>query len=165
MEKEKRYDIDGSDVITDALRHLLNQFPGLESGKEITFSYLEDKSGISIYPTSGAIIETEREFITGHVVQTCLYPFFVIYRAYSLSENSKATVKEWLDNLGRWLERQEITVNGTNYKLDRYPALTGNREILSIERKTPGYLDGTNENGSEDWAISISLRYSNEFDR
>lgn len=165
MVKEKRYDIDGFDVITSALRQLLNQFPGLENGKDISFSYLDDKSGVSMYPSSGAIIEEERKWITGHVKQTCLYPFFIIYRAYNLSENRKADVKEWLDKLGRWIEKQTIIVNDKQYKLNEYPTLTGERKILSIERKTPGYLDGTNDNGSEDWAISILLRYSNEFDR
>lgn len=165
MDKETRYDIEGFDVITNALRQLLNKFPGLRNGKEVSFSYLEDKSGISIYPSSGAIIEREHEGITGHVTQTCLYPFHVIYRVYNLNENRKAAIKEWLDNLGRWLERQEIVIDGVRHRMEQYPELTGNRKILTIERKTPGYLDGTNDNGSEDWGVLITLRYRNEFDR
>lgn len=164
-QKQVRYDIDGYDIVTTALRELINQYPGLSSGDEITFSVLGEDSGKAMFPISGAIIETEKESITGHVNQVCLYPFYVIYRAGGLSENRKAAVKEWLDALGRWLEMQSIIVGGQTYALDRYPLLTGCREFLNIKRQTPAYLDSTNDNKSENWAIYISARYQNEFDR
>lgn len=164
-QKQVRYDIDGYDIVTTALRELINQYPGLSDGDEITFSVLGEDSGKAMFPVSGAIIETEKEGITGHVNQVCLYPFYVIYRAGGLSENRKAAVKEWLDNLGKWLEKQPVAVSGENFVLDEYPPLTGNREFLSINRQTPAYLDSINDNKSEDWAIYISARYRNEFDR
>lgn len=163
--KEVKYDIDGFDVVTTALRDLINQYPGLSTSDEITFSALGEDSGKAMFPISGATIETEKADITGHVVQICLYPFYIIYRAGGLSENRKATVKEWLDNLGRWLEKQTITINKQEYKLSNYPKLTGDRKFLSINRQTPGYLDSVNDNNSENWAIYISARYQNEFDR
>lgn len=163
--KEVRYDIDGYEVVTAALRELLNQYPGLSPGDEIAFSALGEDSGKAMFPVSGAMIETEKESITGHVTQVCLYPFYVIYRAAGLSENRKAAVKEWLDSIGRWMERQSITVNGTEYHLKEYPSLTGNRKFLTISRQTPAYLDSTNDNKSENWAIYISARYQNEFNR
>lgn len=167
MEKKKqvRLDVDGFDVVTTAIRSMLNKYPGLSEDDEITFSVLDESSGKAMFPISGAVIETEKEDITGHVKQVCLYPFYVIYRAGGLNENRKASVKEWLDNLGKWLELQEITINNDLWKLDGYPELTGNREFLSISRQTPGYLDSVNENKSENWAIYISARYRNEFDR
>lgn len=164
-QKQVRYDIDGYDVVTAALRELINQYPGISAGDEITFSVLGEDSGKAMFPVSGAIIETEKESITGHVTQVCLYPFYVIYRAGGLSENRKATVKEWLDNLGRWLEKLPIKISDTEYVLAEYPELTGDREFLSINRQSPGYLDNVNDNQSEDWVISISARYQNEFDR
>lgn len=164
-EKQIRYDVDGFDIITTAIRELINQFPGLQSGDEITFSVLGEDSGKAMFPVSGAVIETEKEGITGHINQVCLYPFYVIYRAGGLSENRKAAVKEWLDNLGKWIERQEITIDEVTYRLEEYPPLTGNRKFLSIVRQTPGYLDTINENNSENWAIYITARYRNEFDR
>lgn len=164
-QKAVRYDIDGYDIVTTAIRELINQYPGLSPGDEITFSVLGEDNGKAMFPVSGAMIETEKESITGHVQQVCLYPFYVIYRAGGLSEKWKAAVKEWLDNLGRWLEQQEITVGEEKYKLEEYPTLTGHREFLSIDRQSPSYLDSTNENKSENWAIYISARYKNEFDR
>ena len=165
-EKEVKYDFDGYEAVTPALRELLNQYPGLQqTGDEITFSVLSEDSGKAMFPISGAIIETEKKFILGDVRQICLYPFYVIYRAAGLSENRKAAVKEWLDNLGRWLEGQKVNINSVDYRLESYPELSGNRRFLSISRQTPAYLSATNENNSEDWAIYITARYQNDFNK
>ena len=153
-QKEVRYDLDGYEAVTPALRELLNQYPGLVEGKEITFATLGEDKGIAMFPGAGAAIEREKEDITGTVRQVCLYPFFVVYRASGLNENRKAAVKEWLDGLGRWLE-----------SLREYPVLTGNRRMLSVARQTPATLDNINENKAEDWVISLSLRYQNEFEK
>ena len=165
-DKQVRYDVDGYEAVTPALRELLNQYPGLQqTGDEITFSVLSEDAGKAMFPISGAIIETEKRFILGDVRQICLYPFYVIYRAAGLSENRKAAVKEWLDNLGRWLEGQTVRINNADYKLKAYPELQGNRGFLSISRQTPAYLSATNDNNSEDWAIYISARYQNDFNK
>ena len=164
-EKQVQYDIDGYDVLTTSLLELLNQFPGLDDGEKIAFSILDEESGIAMFPISGAVVETEKDSITGHVNQVCLYPFYIVYRASGLSEKRKANVKEWLDNLGKWLEKQPVTISNQEYAVKEYPVLTGNREFISISRQTPGYLDGTNENKSEDWVIHISARYKNEYDK
>lgn len=165
-EKEVKYDLDGYEAVTSALRELLNQYPGLQqTGDEITFSVLSEDGGKAMFPISGAIIESEKRFILGDIRQVCLYPFYVIYRAAGLSENRKASVKEWLDNLGRWLEGQKVNINGIVYKLDQYPELTGKRRFLSISRQTPAYLSAQNANQTEDWAIYISARYQNEFNK
>lgn len=165
-EKQVKYDLDGYDAVTAALRELLNSYPGLQqTGDEITFSVLSEDGGKAMFPISGAIIETEKRFILGDVRQVCLYPFFVIYRAAGLSENRKASVKEWLDNLGRWLEGQIVRINNADYRLDQYPELSGNRRFLTITRQTPAYLSAQNENQSEDWAIYITARYQNDFNK
>ena len=165
MEKEIRYDLNGIPVITDALISLLNKYPGLTDMDEITFADLDEDGGITIVPISGAVIETEKTDITDHVTQVCLYPFYVIYREKDLSERRKIKTKEWLDNLGMWLERQIVTINNTEYQLKEYPDLTGDRKFLSIERQSPAYLDKNEEDATEDWVIYISARYQNEFDR
>lgn len=164
-EKTVKYDIDGYDIVTAALRELVNQYPATPDEDEIAFSVLADDGGKAMFPISGAMVETETEDICGNVVQVCLYPFYVIYRAGNLSENRKAAVKEWLDNLGKWLEGQTITIGVTDYTLTEYPPLTGKRKFLSIERQTPAYLENTSSGGIEDWAIYISARYQNEFEK
>ena len=162
-EKIVKYDIDGYEKVTTALTELLNQYPALDSGEEITFSVLEETSGIGMFPVSGAVVETEKRSVTGKVTEVCLYPFYIIYRASGLNENRKARVKEWLDTLGKWLEQKKVLIDGEEYTLSELPPLTDGRKFLSISRQTPAYLDNTNEDKTEDWAIYISARYQYEY--
>ena len=162
--EEVRYDLDGQEVVTTALMDLINQYPGLSPGDSIEYATLGDSKGKAVFPISGSAIRQEVRDITGHVEQTCEYPFIVIYRASGLTESRKEKVKEWLDNLGRWLERQTVVINGTEYKLNDYPNLTRGRTFKNIQRVTPSYLDSINENKAENWAINIVATYKNEFD-
>lgn len=163
--KEKKIDYDGTDVMSRVLTELLNQFPGMD-GVTIEFATVSDTSGIGIYPTSGAAILEEKEDITGHVKQVCAYPFNVLYRAALHKEGQKLKVKEFLDTLARWLERQPVNIGGKDYQLTKYPAMqSGCRVIKSISRTSPAYLENAYDDKIEDWLISFSLKYENEFDR
>lgn len=163
-QKQVKYDVDGYDAVTSALRELLNQYPALDD-EEITFSVLEETSGIGMFPVSGAVVETEKRSVTGKVTEVCLYPFYIIYRASGLNENRKARVKEWLDTLGKWLEQKKVLIDGEEYTLSELPPLTEGRKFLSIERQTPAYLENTNEDKTEDWAVYISARYQYEYQK
>lgn len=158
------YDFAGYDKITTALRELVNNFPGLD-GESVAYATLSEDGGISIFPTSGPVIQKERKSVTGNVYQECLYPFVIVSRSAGLNSNRKANVKEWLETFGRWLEKQPVTFDGnTYYKLDEYPQLTDGRKILEIARQSVAYLDSQGADMVEDWAISITLKYSNEYD-
>lgn len=163
--KPIKYDVDGYDIVTNALKDLLNTFPGLLQGETIKFSTLEENSGMSFYPISGAVIATETISVTGKVNQVCNYPFYVVYRTAADSQNSKIGIKEFLDKLGKWLEKQPVTIDGETQKLSDYPELTDGREITEISRQTPAYLDSTSEGNVQDWVISLALRYRNIFYR
>ena len=84
--KTVKNDIDGYEAVTSALRELLNQYPALSGSDEIAFSTLGEDSGKSMFPISGAVVETEKTTITGKVTKVCLYPFYIIYRASGLNE-------------------------------------------------------------------------------
>lgn len=159
-------DIDGTEAVSKVLLTLLNTFPGLAEGKSILFSTLGDTSGMGFFPTSGAAYLRDDEDITGHVTQTCLYPFSVVYRAAPKSEEQRMRIKEYLDTLGKWLEKQPVTLNGAEYRLTEYPALaSGNRIIKAIGRSSPAYINASYQDGIEDWIITARLTYENEFDR
>lgn len=159
------FDLDGSEAVSSVLLTLLNTFPGLGTRK-VLFSTLAETSGIGFFPTSGAAILSDTEDITGHVKQVCLYPFTIVYRSAPRSEEQKLKVKEFLDTLGKWLERQPVTINGTEYQISTYPTLSsGNRVIKSISRSNPAHLSAAYQDNVEDWAISATLRYENEFDK
>lgn len=160
--KEPVIDVEGTDIVSTALMTLLNTFPGL-GRRKIAFSTLAETSGIGFFPTSGAVLLTNKESITGHVRQTCSYPFNIVYRAALKTEKQKLRVKEFLDALGRWLEQQTVTLKGEDYTLEAYPVLEKGRKIRSITRSTPAFLERAYEDSVEDWTIRLSLRYEADY--
>lgn len=168
-DKVIRYDFDtisedGSDNLTTTIMKLLNAYPRLKDDEIIEFQILDTSKGVAMFPSSSVAILSERVDITDHVEQTCSYGFLVVSRIKSSSANKKER-KEWLDDLGRWLEKQEIKVGDEIHKLVNYPQLEGDKEFISFKRSTQSYLYGTTEDKSEDWAISISATYRNEYDK
>lgn len=158
------YDVDGYDIITEALMDLINQYPALQ-GDSFTFATLNENSGKAMFPQGGAVIQQQRIDVLGRVRQICQYPFYIVYRAGGLSSNRKLNVKEWLDNLGRWLEGQPITVNEETHRLEKYPELSEGRRFTQIQRSSVASLNSINDNNTEDWAIAITAQYTNDFTR
>ena len=161
--KPVMYDVDGYEAVTDALVSLLNSFPGLEEDEKIRFSTLDEDGGMAFYPVTGAVFVLENMSVTGKVDLLCNYPFYVIYRSSIDSPKIKASIKEFLDTLGKWLEQQTVVINGEQVKLEEYPVLTEERKIEEIIRLTPAHLDNVSDGNVQDWAISISLKYRNIF--
>lgn len=166
MPAKATIDIDGSEAVSKVLLELLNTFPGLSEKQRILFSTLSESSGIGFFPTTGAALQSDKEDVTGHVTQVCLYPFSMVYRAAPKSEAQRMRIKEYLDTLGKWLEQQPVLLNGKEYRLEAYPALaSGNRIIKTITRTSPAYINAAYQDGIEDWIIAARLSYENEFDR
>lgn len=159
-------DLEGSSAVSKVLSVLLDQFPGLQIGEHIAFSTLAETGGKAFYPTSGAVFLENRETITGHVKQTCLYPFTITYRAAPSTEDQRMRIKEYLDMLGQWLEKQPIIIGGTTYQLAEYPSLgSGNRKIKQILATNASHLQAAYQDGIEDWVMSMQLQYTNEYDK
>jgi hypothetical protein len=165
-----RYDYDtvsadGSDNLTQTILDLLNQYPALEqTGLDIEFQVLDTVKGIAMFPNPSIAIISEKESVTGHVKQKCAYAFTVVYRTRANAGN-KIKVKEWLDNLGRWVEKQKVRIADEEYQLHNYPVLSEGKAFDKIERTSQGYLYGNTEDKAEDWAISIQATYFNEYDK
>lgn len=158
-------DLDGSEVVSQVILDLVNSFPGL-AGKKFLFSELGEDNGLGFFPSAGSILESSTETITGHVTQICTYPFTLVYRAAPRSEKQRLRIKGLLDAIGRWLEQQPVVLDGEAVKLAAYPALTnGDRVIKSISRTGPGALNAVYDNRVEDWTITASVRYENQFDK
>lgn len=156
-EKEKRFDVDGAEALTEIIRQLINRFPGLEEGETITFSTLEGTGGLAMYPTGGAAIEEEKRSVTGKVRQVCLYPFEVGCQAAGMTEKRRAAVKEKLDDLGRWLERLPRS---------EYPAGSGSRKLLSFARTSPCCLyTDQNDHRQEFWIVGLTAKYENVYQK
>lgn len=163
--KRPRYDAVGYKAVTEALKDMLNQYPGLLDGEKILFSTLSDTTGISFYPVTGAVISEERTSVTGKVRQLCNYTFCVVYRTTAVASAVKTDIKEFLDDICNWLERQPVVIDGEPYQLEAYPKLTGGREIKRIMRQSMAYLDKVYEDNTQDWVCKLSLEYKNIFYR
>jgi len=157
-------DVSGSSAASKVLLDLLNTFPGLGNDR-IAFSYLDSKGGIAFWPTSGAVIISNRESITGHVRQECAYPIVIIFRLAAMKESTRLQVKEFLDLLGSWISGQSVTIGGDEYKLTEYPDLGGNRKIRNISVTNAAHVQSAYTDGIEDWAINLQMRYTNEFEK
>ena len=165
MAKEVRFDAEGTQEVTNALLDLVNSYPGLNKGERFQFSTLNEDCGYGFYPSTGAVIDEEIKDILGHVHQVCVYPFALVTRAKGLTEARRITTKERLDKLGRWLNRQPVTIKGTDYTLETYPALTGGRVLRELKLTVPAHSDGVTEDGTEDWFCQVEARYTNDFKR
>lgn len=160
---EIKYDMEGFSAVTEAVRALVNRFPGLEAGESVAFATLSERGGMALYPGDGAVIDQERRSVTGRVRQVCRYPFVVLYRSGGLTEARRATAKERLDALGRWLGRQSVVLDGQVQRLAEYPALTGGRRFLDFSFQAPAYLHERDEHRTETWAVALAARYENIF--
>lgn len=161
MDKTIKYDLNGYEIVKDAILEIINQCPAIENN--ISFGVLGETYGFAMIPISSSVVESKTKSITGKVTEFCYYPFSLVYRDAGMNEKRKSEVSEMLDNIGKWLEKQEIIVNDEVYKLSEYPALTGNRKFLEIQRQTVSYLANVYEDKSEDWEIRITARYQNEY--
>ena len=63
-------DASGHDVLTTAVKALLNQFPGLYEYEAVKFEELEKDYGIAFSADNGALIFSETEDVIGGVHQT-----------------------------------------------------------------------------------------------
>lgn len=155
--------VDTKDFST-ILSGLLNDFPAI-GAREIRFGELGDKSGVGIYPSAAATVISETTDIMGCVYQKCNYSFLVVYRAVPQSETDRIHIKGWLDKLERWLEKQPITADGQQHTLAAWPDLGDGRTITAFVQVSAAYLAGRYADGVEDWAVSLSMRYDNNFER
>lgn len=142
-----RIDLRASENLTPELLNVLNAYPDLLPSEKIVFGDGSQTSGIALYPISGAVVVTEEEDIIGNITQECQYPFYLIYKVGKGSSSSRIAIKEFLDDLGRWLEVQD------------YKSYFSSVDVTDISRQTPGYLESREEDGVENWAIYITLFY------
>lgn len=155
-------DASGYDILTKAMKELLNDFPGLD-GQKIYFEELGEESGIAFSSDAGALVMAERRSITNYITQTCQYPFLVVYRTTATREFQKINVSYFLDTLGKWICKEPVEIDGVWHQLKNYPELSSGRKITRITRDN-AYGSALNDNKSQDWVLPVSVQYTNEFE-
>ena len=157
-------DASGYDVLTIAVKALLNQFPGLYENETVKFEELGEDSGIAFSADNGALIFSETEDVLGGVRQTCQYPFYIIYRTSSTKERQKMSIQEFLDTFGKWLCREPVVIDGSEERLSNYPTLSQGRKITKVTRDNSYGLE-PQERGVQDWILPVSIEYKYDFER
>ena len=157
-------DASGYDVLTIAVKALLNQFPGLYENETVKFEELGEDSGIAFSADNGALIFSETEDVPGEVRQTCQYPFYIIYRTSSTKERQKMSIQEFLDTFGKWLCREPVVIDGSEQRLSKYPTLSQGRKITKVTRDNSYGLE-PQESGVQDWILPVSIEYKYDFER
>lgn len=157
-------DASGYDVLTIAVKDLLNQFPGLYENETVKFEELGEDSGIAFSADNGALIFSETEDVLGGVRQTCQYPFYIIYRTSSTKERQKMSIQEFLDTFGKWLCREPVVIDGSEERLSNYPTLSQGRKITKVTRDNSYGLE-PQESGVQDWILPVSIEYKYDFER
>jgi hypothetical protein len=157
-------DASGYDVLTIAVKALLNQFPGLYENETVKFEELGEDSGIAFSADNGALIFSETEDVLGGVRQTCQYPFYIIYRTSSTKERQKMSIQEFLDTFGKWLCREPVVIDGSEQRLSNYPTLSQGRKITKVTRDNSYGLE-PQESGVQDWILPVSIEYTYDFER
>lgn len=154
-------DAAGYELIREAVRSLLNSYPGLETDEKVKYDALGKESGLIFTDTGGALVYTEVFDIVGNVRQTCSYPFYVVYRSTATEERTKLNIQRFLDNFGAWITGEPVELNGKIEQLTAYPILIGARRIEEIKRDN-SYGTEPQENGVQDWVLPVTVRYSNK---
>lgn len=155
-------DATGYELLTKAIKALLNQFPGL-NGQKILFEELGEESGIAFSADAGALVMAERRSITDHITQECQFPFLVVYRTTTTREFQKLNVSAFLETLGKWICKEPVEIDDEIYRLSSYPEISDGRKITRISRNN-SYGTVPNENKSQDWILPVSVQYTYEFD-
>lgn len=153
----------GYEVITEAVRVLLNQFPGLYDDEIVRFEQVRENGDIGFSANDGALVFSETRDIIDNVHQTCQYPFYLVYRNNSDREAGKLSCQEFLDTFGKWLCKEPVEIGGEVYHLKSFPKLTGSRKITRITRDNSYGLE-PQADGTQDWILPVSVQYTNEFE-
>lgn len=154
-------DSGGYEAITQAVKAMLNQFPGLNTDDEVKFEALEGSGSIAFVNDAGALVYTEKKTITGMIHQECRYPFLLVYRFESSQERNKLVAQQFLDVYGKWL-CQEPTIYEHNQPPLEYPKLTGGRKITRVIRYNI-YSQEPQKGGDQDWVLPVTIEYTNKF--
>ncbi len=148
-EKNIRIDMREGEALTAPLLDFLNQYPDFQVGESIVFGDTTHTDGIAMYPVSGALVISETEDVTGGFESNRQYPFYLVYKVGQGSAARAISIKDFLDDLGRWCEEQrDVSLN------------TSGIEVTGIERQTVAAMDSTEEDGTQNWTIAITLFYT-----
>lgn len=151
MANDKNVRIDSHEgvLLTQPLLDFINKYPRFQFGESVAFGDATHSDGLALYPVSGALVISEVEDITGGHESNRQYPFYLVYKVGQGSIAHSISIKEFLDDIGAWCENQDYSeLNTTEI------------EVTGIERQTVAAMESTENDGTENWTIAITLFYT-----
>ena len=134
--------------VAQAVLAAVNGSAALQGGERFAFASLDEAGGLALFPGEGEILEQEHRSVTGRMRRVCRWPFTVVCRTGGPAERQRQDMEAWMDGLGRRLEETA-----------EYPALTGNRRFLAIERAGAPHQADRPADRTETWVMEMTARY------
>ena len=108
------------------------------------------KSSMAVYNMTGDSFIVQRYINDSYIA---VYKFSIVYRSIPTNTNQRCNCEDILTDISNWL----LSIN-----LNSYISLTGNRQVNSIDIIAPPTLVKQYQNGSEDYHVIFSLKYTKE---
>lgn len=148
------------EIIIKKLLELINSFPDLPKiikDKGIGFyDLLPNVENMAFASLDSARIFTR--YIGGSYIGQ--YRFRIGYRYSTKNFEERISKQSLLSTIGEWLQKDTITrTDGTTFKLEAYPILDTDKEIISIENIDRTVVIDKNNTGYEDSIIDCILKY------
>lgn len=108
-----------------------------------------ERSSMSLYNLTGDSYIIQRYINDSYIA---VYKFSIVYRSIPTNTNQRVNCEEVLNGISQWLVTSSLG----------HILLTDNREVNSIEIVSPPSLFKQYQNGSEDYHVILSLKYTKE---
>lgn len=108
-----------------------------------------ERSSMSLYNLTGDSYIIQRYINDSYIA---VYKFSIVYRSIPTNTNQRVNCEEALNGISQWLVTSSLG----------HILLTDNREVNSIEITSPPSLFKQYQNGSEDYHVILSLKYTKE---
>lgn len=144
--------------VLETIYRLVKECPFIEE-KSVKFDFLDiEEDSIAVMSTPGACI-VSKDILGGF---TGSLPFILGYKGRQSSDNRKIKTVDLLNNIGKWLGKEKVTVDDKEYVLKEYPVLSDNRKITRIEQQTVPYISDIDEKSNITYVCTVKVTYLKE---
>lgn len=144
--------------VLEAVYKLIKECPFIEK-ENVKFDFLDiEENSISVLSTPGAFI-ISKDILGGF---TGSLPFILGHKGRQSSDNRKIKTVDLLNNIGKWLGKEKVTIDDREYVLKEYPLLSDNRKITRIEQQTVPYISDIDEKSNITYICTLKVTYCKE---
>lgn len=144
--------------VLEAVYRLIKECPFIQE-KTVKFDLLDiEEDSIAVLSTPGACIEA-KDILGGF---TGSLPFILGHKGRQNTDNRKIKTVDLLNNIGKWLGKETVTIDDKEYVLTEYPLLSAGRKITRIEQQTVPYISDIDEKSNITYICTVKVTYCKE---